>query len=159
MILTRRVYLDSSVPPSPPHELNAPIPRTSGVSGNLDTDTRLKCLSKQVNRYGKIKFWVWRINFCYMVTLAWGTVKNVHVMSSSWHVGTHRPKLQLHHYHIQNKVCIWLDVLLQGVTVHKFVEKFCFYDSVVGWDSAWWSIQILMSWNSILPLSWGLIGP
>ncbi|GFG40438.1 hypothetical protein Cfor_01607 [Coptotermes formosanus] len=53
MILTRRVYLDSSVPPSPPHELNAPIPRTSGVSGNLDNDTRLKCLSKQVNSLKK----------------------------------------------------------------------------------------------------------
>jgi hypothetical protein len=56
MILTRRVYLDPSVPPSPPNEHNAPIPRNSGVSSQLDSETRLKTLSKQMNRYAEIKF-------------------------------------------------------------------------------------------------------
>jgi len=57
MILTRRVYLDPSVPPSPPHEHNVPIPRNSGVSGHLDSENRLKQLSKQMNRYVEMK-WV-----------------------------------------------------------------------------------------------------
>jgi hypothetical protein len=50
MILTRRVYLDPNVPPSPPHEHNAPIARNSGVSGHLDSEARLKHLSKQIKR-------------------------------------------------------------------------------------------------------------
>ncbi|KAJ4439036.1 hypothetical protein ANN_14992, partial [Periplaneta americana] len=49
MILTRRVYLDPNVPPSPPQEHNAPIPRNSGSSGHLDSDPRLKHLTKQMN--------------------------------------------------------------------------------------------------------------
>jgi hypothetical protein len=50
MILTRRVYLDPNVPPSPPHEHSAPIARNSGGAANLDTEARLKHLSKQINR-------------------------------------------------------------------------------------------------------------
>ncbi|PNF24688.1 hypothetical protein B7P43_G17562 [Cryptotermes secundus] len=53
MILTRRVYLDPNVPPSPPHEHNAPIARNPGVSGHLDSEARLKHLSKQMNSLKK----------------------------------------------------------------------------------------------------------
>lgn len=50
MILTRRVYLDPNVPPSPTHEHNAPIARNSGIPAHLDTEARLKHLSKHMNR-------------------------------------------------------------------------------------------------------------
>ncbi|KDR20506.1 hypothetical protein L798_04895, partial [Zootermopsis nevadensis] len=53
MILTRRVYLDPSVPPSPPNEHNVSVPRKSGVSGQLDSESRLKTLSKQINSLKK----------------------------------------------------------------------------------------------------------
>ncbi|KAJ9592636.1 hypothetical protein L9F63_015691, partial [Diploptera punctata] len=53
MILTRRVYLDPNVPPSPPHEHSAPILRNSGGPGPLDSETKVKQLTKQMNSLKK----------------------------------------------------------------------------------------------------------
>ncbi|PSN31928.1 hypothetical protein C0J52_21773 [Blattella germanica] len=53
MILTRRVYLDPNVPPSPPQEHSVPITRNSGSAGPLDSDAKLKQLTKQMNSIKK----------------------------------------------------------------------------------------------------------